>query len=261
MGVRRAVELASAEAQRSSSVYTLGQLIHNPKVLSDLEVIGVRSAASVSQIPLNEECSVVIRAHGISPAVENKLRGTNCRIIDATCPKVKASQLKAKELSSAGFYLFLAGEAEHAEIEGIMGYASQFCVAGNADEAQSAAAALCKTNPNIKTALLGQTTISEEEYNIISCEIKKYFPDTQVVQTICSATHERQQSLRELLKEVCAVLVIGGKDSANTRRLFLIAQESGKPCALIEDPLEIPASFTITKQSVFALELQRLTIL
>ncbi|MCL2214795.1 MAG: 4-hydroxy-3-methylbut-2-enyl diphosphate reductase [Treponema sp.] len=258
MGVRRAVDIAIREAtcaakatcakESGSSVCTLGPLVHNPKVSADLEALGIHSidesSLTVHGSALCE--SVIIRAHGINPVTEHKLRKEGYRIIDATCPHVKKNQLKIQELSNAGFRLFIAGEAEHAEIKGLLGYCedSPFCeVTGSADEAREKAAVLYRKNRDAKTALLGQTTISEEEYKNIGEEIKKYFPDLQIIQTICAATSDRQNALHELLLQCDAVIVAGGKESANTRRLFSIAQQSGKPCALMEDAAQIPDSF------------------
>jgi len=253
MGVRRAVDLTVMQAQKASEegsrLFTLGHLIHNPQVLDDLEKKGVITLKQNSFEQIQDKgknCCVIIRAHGISPQVEKNLCDTVCGIIDATCPNVKKNQLKTQELSRAGYSLFLAGESTHAEIEGITGYASSapFCKAViNIEQARDAAFALYQTNSNAKTALIGQTTISEEEYDNIGNEIKKYFPNLEIVNTICSATAERQQALRELINDVDAIIVAGGKESANTRRLLLIAQESGKPCAMVEQVEEIPDFF------------------
>ena len=262
MGVQRAVELAVSQAAGGGRVYTLGPLIHNPNVLADLKGRGVEI---LREMPQNPEGSFIIRAHGVSPKIEKGLRDMGCNIIDATCPKVKASQLKAEELARAGYCLFLAGEAEppgsvlqsgfpsvHAEIAGILGYAengfgekeSSFCaVVGSAADAEKEAARLFEKNSYAKTALLGQTTFSQEEYFSIGKSIEQFFPDLEIVQTICDATASRQQALRELLDKCEAVLIAGGKDSANTRRLLAIAQESGKPCALVEKPSDIPHDF------------------
>ncbi|WP_461257984.1 4-hydroxy-3-methylbut-2-enyl diphosphate reductase [Treponema sp. R80B11-R83G3] len=255
MGVRRAVELTKLQAKKAaeegSAVYTLGHLIHNPQVLADLEKQGVitlkqNSFEQIQGKGRGKNSCVIIRAHGISPETEKTLHCTGCNIIDATCPNVKRNQLKTQELSRAGYSLFLAGDYSHAEIEGITGYASfaPFCKAViGADQARDAACTLYQTNSNAKTALIGQTTISEEEYSNIGNEIKKYFPNLEIINTICSATAERQQALRELLTKVDAIIIAGGKESANTRRLLLIAQESGKPCALVEKVEEIPENF------------------
>jgi 4-hydroxy-3-methylbut-2-enyl diphosphate reductase len=249
MGVRRAVELAVEEAQRAKAngyhVCTLGPLIHNPVVLADIEALGVET---LNELPdsRKQNSAVIIRAHGISPETERNLQAEGCRIIDATCPNVKANQIKMQEFSHAGYSLFLAGETKHAEIAGLLGYgiAAPYCaVVGNADEARKAAAALYKVNPDVKTALLGQTTISEEEFCKIGDVINLFFPNLEVIQTICAATTDRQQALRELLAITDAVIIAGGKASANTRRLLVIAQASGKPCALVEHIGDIPSAF------------------
>jgi 4-hydroxy-3-methylbut-2-enyl diphosphate reductase len=243
MGVRRAVELASAEG--TPPVYTLGPLIHNPHVLNELQRRGVET--------LNEEdlpadlrgASVIIRAHGVSPQAEAELRQRGARVVDATCPRVKSSQLKAAAFAQAGCRLFLAGEEHHAEITGIRGYAgTAVCaVVSNAAEAEKAAAQLREKSPNAKTALIGQTTISEEEYRGIGAVIARHFPDLEIAQTICAATRERQDSLREIADNVDAIIIAGGKDSANTRRLLAIAEAAGKPYALAENPADIPPDF------------------
>ena len=245
MGVRRAVELAAAEAERKrgASVYTIGALIHNPKVLSDLEKLGIKILKQYTEIP--ENSSVIIRAHGISRQLEEELQRKNCRIVDATCPKVKASQLKAQALVRDGYRLFLSGEAEHAEIAGILDYAAEgFCqVVESAVNAQNCAAKLYEKEQDAKTALIGQTTISEEEYSEIGEAIKTYFPALKVIRTICGATKDRQKALWQLLEHVEGVVVAGGKESANTRRLLMIAQGSGKPAVIAENAADVPKDF------------------
>jgi 4-hydroxy-3-methylbut-2-enyl diphosphate reductase len=250
MGVRRAKELAFAEAQQAGGarVFTLGPLVHNPKVLADLKEREVETLDEIPSACDLKSCSVIIRAHGISAAIEKDLREKGFRVVDATCPKVKASQLKAQELSRAGYCLFLAGEAHHAEVEGVMSYAqagsTPFCVVvSGASEAEKEAAKLFEKDKNAETALLGQTTICEDEYSQTGEAVKKYFPNLEVVQTICSAATERQKALGELLLKTDAVIIAGGKESANTRRLLSIAKESGKPCTLVENAGEIPPVF------------------
>jgi 4-hydroxy-3-methylbut-2-enyl diphosphate reductase len=248
MGVRRAVNYAVNEAKHNSAghIYSMGQLVHNQRVLADLNRLGVKILEELPQSL--EGSSVIIRAHGVSPTVEKDLLGRGAEIIDATCPIVKASQLKAEELSRVGYCLFLAGEANHPEIEGIFGYAksngSPFCVvAGSAYEAGRAAKKLYGINHDAKTALIGQTTISEEEYLAVAKAVQLFFPNLEVIQTICAAGIERQQALRELLNQTDAVVIAGGKNSANTCRLLAIARESGKPCVLVESADEIPQDF------------------
>jgi 4-hydroxy-3-methylbut-2-enyl diphosphate reductase len=256
MGVRRAVDLARSEADKGGRVYTLGPLIHNPQALEDLRSRGVVILDEKELPPDLDGAAVIIRAHGVSPQVEAALRERGGRVIDATCPRVKASQLKARSLAKAGYGLFLAGEADHAEIIGVRGYAQTgpdrgavpgavpLCaVVADAGEAETAAAGLRAAGQNAKTALIGQTTISEAEYQAVGGVIKKYFPDLEIVQTICAAATDRQEALRELFDKVDALIIAGGRKSANTRRLLAIAEESGKPCALAETAAGIPEDF------------------
>jgi 4-hydroxy-3-methylbut-2-en-1-yl diphosphate reductase len=265
MGVRRAVELACTQIaygkaeNPAGKVYTLGPLIHNPQALEDLKQRGIE-ILDENKLPENFSGAVVIiRAHGVSPKTEAELRERGAVVVDATCPKVKASQLKAASLAKQGYRLFLAGEETHAEIAGIRGYAQdgwlhkngaaggkQFLrVVSSAGEAEIAAKLLSEDpeNQSPKTALLAQTTISNEEYHAIGAVISRYFPTLEIIQTICAATRERQESLRELLDRVDAVAIGGGKDSANTRRLLSIAEASGKPCAIVETAADIPPDF------------------
>ena len=244
MGVRRAVDLACDHA-KAGTVYTFGPLIHNPRALEELGSLGVQ-VMDESRLPENlNGVTVIIRAHGISPQTEAALHERGANVVDATCPRVKASQLKAAALAEAGYRLFLAGEKHHAEIAGITGYAGAafYAAVGNAAEAEDSAARLSADFSGVKTALIGQTTITTEEYMAIGKTIKKYFPNLEIAQTICPVTGKRQESLRKLMDRVDAFIIAGGKESANTRRLLAVAQTSGKPCALVESDAEIPPGF------------------
>lgn len=252
MGVRRATELAVEEAKKAKAnnerIYTLGPLIHNPQTLAELKNLGVEILDEKNCLKENEKAAVVVRAHGTGRKEEKKLIDSGYRIIDATCPKVKAVQLKAQELAKEGFFIFLAGDAEHAEIKGILGYIEdegnpRHAVIGTEAQAREAAESLYKTDSKAKTALLGQTTIREEEYLKIGEEIKKYFLNLEIVNTICAAAAERQKALRKMLDNADAVIIAGGKESANTRILFEIAKETGKPCVLAESARDIPDIF------------------
>jgi 4-hydroxy-3-methylbut-2-enyl diphosphate reductase len=224
----------------------LGPLIHNPQVLDSLKKKGLEILDKKDLSGPLENTTVIIRAHGVSPGLEAELRERGSRVLDATCPKVKANQLKACSLAAGGYRIFLAGEENHGEVAGLRGYAadtgSGACcvVVGNAAEAKDAAEKLYREAPEAKTALIGQSTISPEEYLAIGAEIKKLFPGLHIADTICGATRDRQDSLRELCGRVEAVIVAGGKDSANTRRLLAIARAQGKPCWLVEEANDLP---------------------
>jgi 4-hydroxy-3-methylbut-2-enyl diphosphate reductase len=253
-GVRRAVDMALRVSAASKSttdgrVYTLGPLIHNPTVLDTLKERGVTCLEmdKISSVPANS--TVIIRAHGVSPAVERELVRQEITVIDATCPHVKISQSKAKDFAERAYRVFLAGEENHAEIEGMRGYVEESfyntsfpaCfVVSNPVEAEAAAEKLFSWEPNAKTALIGQTTIMAEEYRAMGERIQKFFPSLEIVDSICGATSERQKALRELCVNVDAVIIVGSRESANTKRLLSLAGELGKPAWLAETPVDIP---------------------
>jgi 4-hydroxy-3-methylbut-2-enyl diphosphate reductase len=222
----------------------MGPLIHNPQVLDDLKKRGVE-VLDENKLPKDlKGMVVIIRAHGISPALEAELGARGARLLDATCPKVKANQMKAQVLSQAGYQIFLAGEECHGEVIGIMGYARSCIVVANPGEASAEAERLSKALPAGgfagKTALIGQTTISQDEYRAMGEGIRAYFPQLEVIDTICGATRDRQEALASLCGSVDAVIVAGGRESSNTRRLLAIARGLGKPAWLAESAAELP---------------------
>jgi 4-hydroxy-3-methylbut-2-enyl diphosphate reductase len=223
-------------------VYTLGPLIHNPQVLEDLRLKGVEILEAGALPVAPEKAVVIIRAHGAPPQREEELKALGVWVIDATCPKVKASQIKARALAGRGFRIFLAGEERHAELTGIKGYVESvkgICrIVGNPAEAEEAAGELA--DPLAGTVLIGQTTITPGEFEAIGEGIKKICPQFLMINTICGAVRERQDSLRELCAEAGGVVIAGGRQSANTRRLLDIALSLGKPAWLAERAGDIP---------------------
>jgi 4-hydroxy-3-methylbut-2-enyl diphosphate reductase len=263
MGVQRAVKMAHREAleKKSRQVFSMGPLIHNPQALEILRSEGLEILDEAT-IPQDlRDSTVVIRAHGVAPQVEEVLKNRGAQIVDATCPRVHASQKRARTLEDEGSYLFIAGDRDHGEIEGLLGYAPSALVVKSSEEAREAALKLQKnlqTAENsgtvgfdIPVALLGQTTLSKEEYDAIALAIKQIFPLVKVIDTICGATKDRQTALKELCPKVDAVVVVGGRNSANTKRLYAIALEEGKPAWFIERPEEIPSD--ISRYSVVGL--------
>jgi len=246
MGVRRAVEMARRESGKTGCrVYTFGPLIHNPSVLDDLKERGIKVLEESEAFPKEPEyknSTVIIRAHGVSPRTERELGRQGFHILDATCPHVKVSQTKARAFAERGYRIFLAGEKKHAEITGIRGYVEDnpCYVVGNPEEAEKAASELFRSEPNAQTVLIGQTTISPGEYRAIGEQIRYFFPSLEILDTICGATADRQGVLRELCSKVDALIIAGGRESANTRRLLSLALELGKPAWLVETAGDIP---------------------
>jgi len=252
MGVRRAVEIAeraSLEAGRAGGLFTLGPLIHNSRVLESLQKQGLVCLKENDLSSLPAGSTVIIRAHGVSPVIERELSKKRINILDATCPHVKLSQSKARSFVENGYRLFIAGEENHGEIAGLKGYAedgfsskftSASCfVLGNAEEAFASAQELYRCEPEAKTALIAQTTLRAEEYRAIGEEIQRFFPSLEIVNSICTATVDRQNALRALAN-VDAIIIAGSRGSANTQRLLSLARELGKPAWLTEAVSDIP---------------------
>jgi 4-hydroxy-3-methylbut-2-enyl diphosphate reductase len=219
----------------------MGPLIHNPRVLSSLGGRGLVFLEEGALPPDLAGSTVIIRAHGISPSLEEELGRRHAVLADATCPRVKKNQLTARSLWEAGFSLFVAGEKQHGELAGLKAYAPGAFVVSNPAEAGLAAAALARENPGARAALIGQTTIGDGEYRAIAGELRAVFPGLNTVDSICPATRERQEALGELCSRVEAVIIAGGRASSNTRRLLDIALSMGKPAWLVEAASEIGA--------------------
>lgn len=246
MGVRRAMEMAEQARVDfpTHKIFTLGPLIHNPSALDTLEKKGI-FVLKESDIPFlnpQEPTVVIIRAHGVPPKILDQLEEKNVKIINATCPRVQVSQKRAKDFSAKGYTVIIAGDKNHGEVTGIAGFAakdnsSQVILVGNSEDAEN-----LKNLPE-KAILISQTTISQSEYDSIAKILSKKILELTVFNSICPATIERQQALKDLAAKVDGILVIGGKESANTHRLLMTAENLCKNAALIENHLEIPSDF------------------
>jgi len=238
MGVRRAVEAAEQALLDNPRrpVYTYGPLIHNPSALDRLSAEGVVIVGTGGiSLPVDfGGTSVVVRAHGIPPLEREELERRHAHIIDATCPRVLSSQKRARSYFEKGYTVILAGDKNHGEITGIAGYAPGCIVLENAQDAEKLG-----TWP-AKAVLISQTTIKQTEYDAIAAALASKIPELTVLNTICPATRERQKALEALSGQVDGIIVVGGKDSANTRRLFITACELTEHAWHIETPAEIP---------------------
>lgn len=257
-GVRRAVLAAekALDQNNNGQVYTLGPLIHNPVALEKLAKRNLKVLVE-SRIPLLNSCdTVIIRAHGVPPETEIAIRQKGVNVINATCPLVTKSQKTAAEYASEGYVIFFAGDKNHGEVVGIEGYAREaarnagkelhFVLIKDVEELKSSINQLSSSQvlaSDSKIVLLSQTTFSIKMFDLLKEELLQSYPASKIISSICPATHERQDSLVELCAQVDGVIVIGGKNSANTNRLFATAEKLCKKAVLIEKPEEIPADF------------------
>ncbi|MFH2114526.1 MAG: 4-hydroxy-3-methylbut-2-enyl diphosphate reductase [Spirochaetota bacterium] len=221
-GVRRAVRMAEEAAERSGGhpVYSLGRIVHNRTVTDRLEAKGIKLLADDEVPPAG--AVVVIRSHGVPPDTLQELRDKGASIVDATCPKVTANQRTITRHSTAGRTIIIAGDEGHGEVTGLAGHAPGSVVIPDRQRALT-------WDHEGPLTLVAQTTMSQEEVDAIAAAISQNNNDLIVAGGICLATAERQTALRDLLPQVDAVVIVGGKDSANTCRLTAIAGEAGKP--------------------------------
>lgn len=234
-GVERALGMAEKAADEARKpVNTLGPLIHNPLVVNDLESIGVSTASSVSEV---EEGTLIIRAHGVVPSVVEDARARGLDVLDATCPYVKKVHNAAERLVREGYQLIVVGESGHPEVEGIMGHA------GDDAHVVSVPGDLDAIDLSRKVGVVVQTTQTPGALADVVAELSKRTMDLRVINTICSATQERQDSAAELARRVDAMIVVGGKNSGNTRRLAEICTAACPKTHHIEDASEIEAAW------------------
>lgn len=231
MGVRRAVELAlEAPAQHQPPIRTFGPLIHNPQVLA---LFAERDVTVLDRIPASGEGTVLVRAHGVPPADKQRLKQAGFAVIDATCPRVVKVQSIIKSHAAKGYAAIIVGDQDHPEVISLLGFADdKGYVVGSMASLQ--------TLPAFDNAIVvAQTTQNEAFYRQVKAHVADRHPHYKVFDTICDSTEKRQAEARRLAMEVDAVIVVGGKNSGNTRRLVEIVAESGKPAYHVETEAEL----------------------
>lgn len=233
MGVRRALDIVLDRARRGErEIITYGPLIHNPQVVEQLGAKNIHSSRDFSRFSKEEEG--FISAHGVSPEVRRKLKATGAEICDATCPKVIAVHRTIARYARQGYSTIIFGDRGHSEVEGLLGFTEgRGLVISSPEEAEELPALK-------KVILVSQTTQDEVEYEEVVRGIQENYPAAVICRTICSSTHKRQQELREMIDRADAMVVVGGRNSANTARLSMIARQAGLPVFQVEEPGELP---------------------
>ncbi len=249
-GVKRAVDaileaLTAGKMERAETeraVWTIGMPIHNPQEVARLRTMGLRVAKDASEVPPGVK--VLIRAHGESRAVLDELRGKGVCVIDTTCPFVRRAQDLASSLSGEGYHIVLLGDRNHPEIRSIMGY-----VDGGlnvvADEAEAE-----RLPKRARVALISQTTQQEERLSSVAAVLVRRAGELRVCNTICRATMERQDAVRALVGRVDGVVLIGGRESANTGKLRNIAETNGLGVLWIESAEELDRGWFEGRQRI-----------
>ena len=234
-GVRRAVELAERQAQANGVIYAYGEIIHNMHEIARLERQGVRTAHTLQEIP--DGAKVLIRAHGVPRWVYQMLQEKNCEVFDATCPFVQKIHRIVDEQSREGRHILILGSAGHPEVVGIQGWCGGSDVLEN--EAQVRAYLDRPDSTERTLAVVAQTTVNRNLWNISVGLIKKRCTNLKIFDTICKATDERQSEARLLAGASDQMIVIGDKKSSNTKRLYEISRTLCNNVLYIEDAAEL----------------------
>lgn len=239
-------EVSDSEGAASQPyIATYGPIIHNPQVLEDYAARGVQCLNDVEAV--TGEHRIVIRAHGIPHEVENDIRNRGARVIDATCPKVKKAQLGIDEQRRAGRTLLLFGEAEHPEVLGLLSYAGHEAIVFS-NEQELAALPL---SASLNYFLAAQTTQDRAAFERIKEQLHERLGHAvPVLETICDATRLRQDEAINIARRVDAMLVVGGFNSGNTRRLADVAAAQGVVTVHVENTHQLtPEHITTLKQA------------
>jgi len=233
----RKLDAILADAGCHGPIHTLGPIIHNPQVMADYLARGVARSDDPEDVAPGS--TAVIRAHGVPRCVKQSLLDRGVRVVDATCPRVRTAQKLIAKQAEKGRILLLFGEKDHPEVRGLLSHAA----AGSHvfDSPEQLAAMDLPQGPDY--FLAAQTTQDELEFarirDMLDRRLNRDFP---VLSTICDATMKRQQEAIELAGRVDYMVVVGGFDSGNTRRLAQVARAAGAPCVHVETADELPVN-------------------
>lgn len=215
-GVERALKLAAEAAATGREVHTLGPLIHNPQAVEALKANGVAVAGCLEDA---EDGILVIRSHGVDPAIIEAAGDKGLDVVDATCPFVSSAQQAAAQLKADGYTVVIVGEADHPEVEGIVAHTGGQAIV--VEELSDIPERL----PSRRVGIVVQTTQSLERLNQVVAALMPRVSELKVINTICSATGQRQRAAEELARSVDVMVIVGGLNSGNTTRLTEICRQ------------------------------------
>lgn len=238
-GVKRAIKIAAETAEKGEGPITaLGPIIHNPQVISALRRKGVEIAKKLDDV---EAGTVIIRAHGVKPEVKASAEGRGLKVVDATCPIVERNQEFARRLHQEGYLVVIIGEPNHPEVLGVMGYAEEDALVINAN----AADVEMNIPTNRRIGVVAQTTLNVEAFKRIVGKIVEKAKEVKVYNTICNATDQIQKATVDLTEDVDLMIVVGGRESANTGRLKTMSEELDCPAYHIETAEELKSEWFV----------------
>lgn len=252
-GVKRAVDGAKEELKKEEVIFGLGEIVHNQDVVKELENKGMHFIENIK----DAKGKTIVRAHGIPKETYEKAKEKNIELIDYTCPKVLKIHEIVEEYANKGYYIFLLGNKKHPENIGTLSFCGENKWVIEKEDDTFKALEMLEKSKIKKLLLIAQTTYSLEKFYIIEEIIKNELPrDIELVvkNTICQATEIRQKETKEMSQKVDCMIIIGGKNSSNTRKLYEIAKQNCKVTIAIEnvDDLHIEDLKGIEKIGIMA---------
>lgn len=240
-GVERAVNGAKDElnTKKNNNIYCLGEIVHNKQVISELEKQGLKFIEKIDKI---KNTDVIIRAHGVKKEIYEIANKNKINIKDYTCPNVLKIHKIAEEYSNKGFYIVLCGSKEHPENIGTISYCGKNSHIIEDETEVKDVIKLFKKSSLKKLLLISQTTYSVKKFNIIKDNILKEISDNidlVIKNTICQATELRQKETEEISKKVDGMIIVGGKNSSNTKKIYELAKQYCNKVLHIENKDEI----------------------
>ncbi|MDD6380087.1 MAG: 4-hydroxy-3-methylbut-2-enyl diphosphate reductase [Lachnospiraceae bacterium] len=233
-GVKRAITMVEEQIEQNSGgpIYTYGPIIHNESVVNDLKARGVDVMDENRDPSEYQKGTVILRSHGVSKKIQDEIETAGHVAIDATCPFVKKIHNLAREASQRGEYIIIIGDPKHPEIQGVTGWIEghDYTVIQTAEGAES----FSLKNEKQKVLILSQTTFNYKKFQDIVEILDKKGYDINALNTICNATEERQEEAARIAGEVDVCLVIGGRNSSNTHKLYEICREKCERTYFIE---------------------------
>ncbi len=241
-GVKRATQLAfKTAAHKTGRVFTLGSLIHNPQQVEKLEQAWVEVISCLEQVT---DGTLIVRSHGLHPKILKQAKQQGLKIVDATCPFVKKVQRDAANLRKEGYQVVIIGDMDHPEVQSIKGSSgNDLVVLGDKTEIK-------QLTLSKKLGIVAQTTQSLENFSQIVAQLAKQASEIKIYNTICEATAIRQKATLQLARIVDAMVVVGGRNSANTNRLVKLCRKINKPTYLVETADEIDSKWIEGKKEI-----------
>ena len=252
-GVKRAVDTVYKQIeQKKGKIYTYGPIIHNEEVVKDLEKKGVCVVDTPEALRTCQDGTVIIRSHGVGKAVYDLLREEKISYVDATCPFVRKIHKIVEEYSEKGYHVVIIGNGNHPEVEGIKGWSSnceETSVISTQEEAQN-----FSIKEEKKVCIVSQTTFNNKKFKELVEILEKKGYDIIVLNTICNATQERQSEAKRIAREVDAMIVVGGKNSSNTQKLFEICKKECENTCYIQtlEDLDLSKLWSINSVGITA---------